>query len=83
LEFTLITRQFVSRARLVENLRLFQDSNLRELLVSMTSRSLPGNWKDIADSERPVLFCLVEDDVVHPVRLGNMLDVKSYPNRLE
>lgn len=83
MEFTLITRQFVSRARLVENLRLFQDSNLRELLVSMTSRSLPGNWKDIADSERPVLFCLVEDDVVHPVRLGNMLDVKSYPNRLE
>ncbi len=79
----MITRQFVSRARLVENLRLFQDSNLRELLVSMTSRSLPGNWKDIVDSKRPVLFCLIEDDVVHPVRLGNMLDVKSYPNRLE
>ncbi len=83
LEFTLVTRQFVNRARLIENLRLLQDSNLRELQVSMSTRNLPGNWKDIVDSRKPVLFCLGEGGIVHPVRLGNMLDIGSYPNRLE
>ena len=78
-----MTRQFVSRARLIENLRLLQDSNLRELQVSMSTRNLPGNWKDIVDSRKPVLFCLGEGGIVHPVRLGNMLDIRSYPNRLE
>jgi hypothetical protein len=83
MRLALIVRQFLNRARLVENLQILQDASFRELSVSISTRYLISDYKSIVDAELPVLICLADEDVLLPVRLGRMLETKLHPNRLE
>lgn len=78
-----IARNGETRAQVIENLRMLQQSSPIEMMLSFSTRQLGQmDWSQL-DDVATVLFCCRGTRQYHPVRFGELMAVKQFPGRVQ
>ncbi len=78
-----IARNGETRAQVIENLRMLQQSSSFEMMLSFSTRQLgQTDWSQL-DDVATVLFCCRGTRQYHPVRFGELMAVKQFPGRVQ